>query len=86
MYQTSSSKANKIDKLRSPVEEALHYSSPAISIAKFKEQFHEKVDPTDLTTVSSEEAIDEDLAALIGVDAETIHDLKEVCNIDNLEV
>ena len=88
MYSTSSSKAtNKLDKLRTPVEEALHYSSPAISISKFKEQCHEKIDPTDLITFSGgEEAIEEKLTTLIGVDAETIQDLQEVCNIDNLEV
>ena len=80
-----------MERLTSPVEEALHYSSPPISIEKFKEQCHKKIDPSDFAPISSGNYVFDDdsikeLTSLIGADVETIQDLKEVCSIANLEV
>ena len=78
-----------MERLSSPVEEALHYSSRPISIAKFKEQCIQKVDINDLMPLpgvaQNDESI-EGLASALGVDEDTIHDLQEVCDISNLEV
>jgi len=73
----------------SPVEEALHYSSPLISIEKFKEQCLSKIDSNNFLPVDTTRknvSLLKETAVEIGVDEETITDLMEVCNLDNLTV
>ena len=84
------SSSQEIPHHTSPVVEAWHYSSPLISISKFKEQCLKKVSAEDLhperTLADVEEKEIEGMAKILGVDNETVVDLMDVCDISNLEV
>lgn len=71
-----------------PVDEAIQFSSPLISTEQFKEQCWEMIGDESKHVVSSDTS-PEDLSVLaddLQTDEQTVIELKEVCNVDNLEV
>ena len=73
--------------LYTPVEEGWHYSSPPITIEKFKTNCCSKIAAQDmqpLQQIAGETA--EELASILDVDEETARDLQMVCDVSNLQV